>query len=320
MADQAVATRLERGSGQGTAEIGLMHPDEAQTGRGGVVAQPAQRQLVGGREHDEGVGGGVPLCDEIGMRQCVVERCVADLADLDSRRKIATGHQVEAGTGSLAVRHAVSIPERVVGRGDAPHVAGLTFVLWQAGPVTPAEPVDAPERRRTPRVCIVHLTAAVFRALADGDLAAANAASPVPLPPYFAGPEWAGVWRMRRGQVEQDPASAGWVTGAIWDVRQRVAVGRAGYHGPPDPVGMVEIGYAVDPAYRRRGYARAALEILLERAAREPLVRTVRVTIAPDNVASYRLVSQYGFAEAGEQWDDEDGLEIIYEVGADGLR
>ena len=79
---------------------------------------------------------------------------------------------------------------------------------------------------------------------------------------------------------------------------------------------MVEIGYAVDPAYRRRGYARAALEALLHRAAHEPQVRTVRVTISPDNVASYQLTSQYGFTEVGEQWDDEDGLEIIYEIDA----
>ncbi|MGD0246728.1 MAG: GNAT family N-acetyltransferase, partial [Streptosporangiaceae bacterium] len=54
----------------------------------------------------------------------------------------------------------------------------------------------------------------------------------------------------------------------------------------------------------------------LQRAAREPRVRTVRATISPDNVASYQLVSQYGFTETGEQWDDEDGLEIIYEVDA----
>jgi hypothetical protein len=40
------------------------------------------------------------------------------------------------------------------------------------------------------------------------------------------------------------------------------------------------------------------------------------VTISPDNVASYQLASQYGFAEVGQQWDDEDGIEIIYEVGA----
>jgi RimJ/RimL family protein N-acetyltransferase len=182
--------------------------------------------------------------------------------------------------------------------------------------VKPDEQVDPPERRSTQHVRIVHLTAPVFRALADGDLAAANALSPVRLSAYFAGPEWRGVWEMRTKQVEQDAASAAWVTGVIWDDRQQVAVGRAGYHGPPDPSGIVEIGYAVDPGYRRRGYARAALEALLQRAASEPLVRTVRVTISPDNVASYQLASQYGFTEVGEQVDDEDGLEIIYEVRA----
>ena len=101
---------------------------------------------------------------------------------------------------------------------------------------------------------------------------------------------------MRSEQVEQDPASAAWVTGVIWDEQEQVAVGRAGYHGPPNDSGMVEIGYAVDPAYRRRGYARAALEALLQRAAHEPQVKVVRVTISPDNTASYALASQYGFA------------------------
>ena len=39
-----------------------------------------------------------------------------------------------------------------------------------------------------------------------------------------------------------------------------------------------------------------------------------RVSIRPDNIASYRLASQYGFVKVGEQWDDEDGLEIVYAV------
>jgi RimJ/RimL family protein N-acetyltransferase len=170
--------------------------------------------------------------------------------------------------------------------------------------------------RPTPDVRIVHLNGPTFQALADGDLAAANTASPVPLSAYFAGPDWRGVWRMRSGQVAENPASAAWVTGVIWDEQRHLAVGRAGYHGPPDEAGMVEIGYAVDPAHRRRGYARAALEALLQRAAEEPQVRTVRVTISPDNLASYELASQYGFIEVGQQWDEEDGLEIIYELAA----
>jgi RimJ/RimL family protein N-acetyltransferase len=96
----------------------------------------------------------------------------------------------------------------------------------------------------------------------------------------------------------------------------RLAVGRAGFHGPPDPSGMVEVGYAVDPVYRRLGYARAALEQMLQRAAREPSVHTVRASVRPDNEASLRLVMQYGFVEVGEQWDEEDGLEAIFEVPA----
>ena len=161
---------------------------------------------------------------------------------------------------------------------------------------------------------IVHLRGPAFAALAAGDLAAAEAVSPVPLSPYLAGPECRGVWTRRRDQVARDPADAGWVTGVIWDSEQQVAVGRAGFHARPDAAGLVEIGYAVDPAYRRRGYARAAFEALLARAAAYPQVRRVRVTISPDNLASFRLVAQYGFTEVGEQWDDEDGLEIIYEI------
>ena len=163
---------------------------------------------------------------------------------------------------------------------------------WQSYPVTSVQPADPAKQRRNRTIRIdVRIRAAaeglVFRALGDdGDLAAASLVSPVSLSAYFTTPEWTGTWRMRSEQVEQDPASAAWVTGVIWDEQQQVAVGRAGYHGPPDQSGMVEIGYAVDPAYRRRGYARAALEALLARAAREPQVRTVRVSISPDNTAS----------------------------------
>jgi RimJ/RimL family protein N-acetyltransferase len=180
--------------------------------------------------------------------------------------------------------------------------------------VNSPESAGTADRGAPPHVRIVQLTGPVFRALADGDLATANRVSPVPLSPYFADPEWRRVWRRRSEQVERSPGDALWVTGVIWDEDQQVAVGRAGYHGPPDPAGMIEIGYAVDPQYRRRGYARAALEALLQRAAREPGVRTVRVTISPENTASSQLASQYGFVDVGQQWDEEDGLEIIYEV------
>jgi RimJ/RimL family protein N-acetyltransferase len=161
-----------------------------------------------------------------------------------------------------------------------------------------------------PTVRIVQLDADTLRALAEG---VTPAAAPVPLTEHLAGPEHRALWRRRSRQVDADPAAAAWVTGVVWDPAIRTAVGRAGFHGPPDGTGMVEIGYAIDPAYRRRGYARAALAVLLDRAAREPEVTTVRVSIRPDNLGSHAVIAGFGFVPVGEQWDDEDGLETRYE-------
>ncbi|WP_307826416.1 GNAT family N-acetyltransferase [Streptomyces pactum] len=79
---------------------------------------------------------------------------------------------------------------------------------------------------------------------------------------------------------------------------------------------MVEIGYSVAPDFRRQGYARSILIELLHRAAAEPAVTTVRATIGPDNVASLATISGFGFAQVGEQWDEEDGLELVFEAPA----
>ena len=166
----------------------------------------------------------------------------------------------------------------------------------------------------TPRVEVLQLDATALRGLADGDLTTANRTSPVPLTPYLAGEECRGVWEIRAVQIVEDPDSAAWITGVVWDPDRRLAVGRAGYHGPPDGDGMVEVGYSIDPQYRRQGYARAALRALIERARHEPGVRTFRATISPDNAPSRDLVLSEGLVEVGEQWDDEDGLEIVYEL------
>lgn len=177
----------------------------------------------------------------------------------------------------------------------------------------PASPGPA----RSPRqIEILQLPPAALHALAAGDLPSAVRASGLPLTHFFVDASDSGVWRRRSRQIVEDPSCEPWITGVIWDAELRIPVGRAGYHGPPDAAGMVEIGYSVDMTHRRQGYARAALEALLDRAAREPDVVTVRATIRPDNSPSSSLVLQYGFVEVGEQWDDEDGLETIYEVAA----
>jgi ribosomal-protein-alanine N-acetyltransferase len=104
------------------------------------------------------------------------------------------------------------------------------------------------------------------------------------------------------------------VARAVVDLDSGEVVGHAGFHGPPDAAGMVEMGYSTDPDFRRRGYARAMVHELLDRANAEPRVRIVRATISPGNAASLATIAGFGFTRVGEQWDDENGLELIFEV------
>lgn len=163
-------------------------------------------------------------------------------------------------------------------------------------------------------VRIVQLPPAAIIALAAGDLASANAVSPVPLTEWMVSPSSMHTWQFRAVQARDTPEDLPWITGVLWDEEAQVAVGQSGFHAAPDVDGMVEVGYGVDPAYRRRGYARAALELAIARARAEPDVRTLRATISPDNEASLALIRQYPFVHNGEQWDEEDGLELIYEL------
>ncbi|OUC96334.1 GNAT family N-acetyltransferase [Streptosporangium minutum] len=177
--------------------------------------------------------------------------------------------------------------------------------------------------RRTPfptgpkRVRFVELSGTAMSALLDGDLRAAGETAGVPLTDYFVtdGARW--LWRFRLDQMAADPGNARWMVRQVATGPEGVVIGHAGFHGPPDEAGMVEIGYSVAPDFRRQGYARAMLIELLRRAAAEPGVRTVRATIGPDNAASLATIAGFGFVEVGEQWDEEDGLEIIFEVPAD---
>ena len=166
----------------------------------------------------------------------------------------------------------------------------------------------------TGAVRIVRLPPEAIIALAAGDLAAAKATSPVPLSAWMVSESSVRIWQYRAVQAVESPEDLPWITGVLWDDDEQVAVGQSGFHAAPDADGMVEVGYGVDPAYRRRGYARAALELAIVRAQDEPAVHTLRVTISPDNEASLALIRQYPFVPNGEQWDEEDGLELIYEL------
>jgi RimJ/RimL family protein N-acetyltransferase len=90
-----------------------------------------------------------------------------------------------------------------------------------------------------------------------------------------------------------------------------VLLGRVGCHGGPDENHEVEIGYYVSRAWRGRGVAGAIVDAFLVWLCDQG-VRRVRATVGPDNAASRRILERRCFRHVGEQWDDEDGLELVY--------
>ena len=91
-----------------------------------------------------------------------------------------------------------------------------------------------------------------------------------------------------------------------------VPVGKAGFHEVPDADGTVEVGYEIDPAYRRRGLARAALAVPADRAREAPEVTPGAGVGRPVEHLSLQLVRSRGFVAIGEEIDEEDGLEIVH--------
>ncbi|MFJ1704708.1 GNAT family N-acetyltransferase [Kitasatospora sp. NPDC088346] len=168
----------------------------------------------------------------------------------------------------------------------------------------------------SPRIAFTLLPAPAMAALLDGDLAGAGDLVGLRLTDFFLTDRARWLWRYRLDQLAERPQDAPWLARAAVAQPRGEVVGYAGFHGGPDEDGMVEVGYSVAPEFRRRGYARAMLAELLRLAAADPAVRTVRATIGPDNVASLATVRGFGFTAAGEQWDEVDGLELIFEVPA----
>ena len=81
-----------------------------------------------------------------------------------------------------------------------------------------------------------------------------------------------------------------------------VAVGGAGFFGPPDPDGVLRCGYGVAAPLRGRGLATEAVRALLAHARADPRAREVRAEALADNVASHRVLEKTGFGRVEATW------------------
>ena len=75
-------------------------------------------------------------------------------------------------------------------------------------------------------------------------------------------------------------------------------IGDLCFKGPPVQ-GEVEIGYGIDEAYRRRGYAAEAVEAAVDWAFSQEGVYFVMAETEPGNIASQDLLKKLKFISAG---------------------
>ena len=83
------------------------------------------------------------------------------------------------------------------------------------------------------------------------------------------------------------------------DGRRDSLVASAGYMGPPEDDGSVEIGYSVVPAARRRGYATELVEFLAARAFKFHPVQAVTAHTLESNATSAGVLLRCGFMRVG---------------------
>ncbi len=94
----------------------------------------------------------------------------------------------------------------------------------------------------------------------------------------------------------------------------RDLIAAAGFFGPPDEGGTVEIGFSVVEAWRHRGIATEIVGGLLEHAAAQPGVLRVIARSRGDNRPSHGVLLRNGFREV--ETGDPELRRFEREVGA----
>ena len=119
-------------------------------------------------------------------------------------------------------------------------------------------------------------------------------------------------WRVP--QVKVDPSVNKWFV--RWIVLKETAevIGSTSFHGVPDADGMIEIGLGIEEPFQNKGYAKESLKGMWSWVSQFPQVKTLRYTVSPDNLPSIAVINYFGFEYKGQQIDEEDGPENIYEM------
>jgi RimJ/RimL family protein N-acetyltransferase len=119
-------------------------------------------------------------------------------------------------------------------------------------------------------------------------------------------------WRVP--QVKVEPALNKWFVRFIVLKATGEAIGSTSFHSAPDSAGMIEIGIGIEEKFWGNGFATESLLGMWRWVVVQYGVKVLRYTVSPTNVASVKIIQKFGFHHQGQQMDEIDGPEDIYEM------
>jgi RimJ/RimL family protein N-acetyltransferase len=123
--------------------------------------------------------------------------------------------------------------------------------------------------------------------------------------------------KYRITQVLENPDSAKYLLRVAVLKKDSMIIATAGFHSLPNENGIIEIGFGVDSKFQNLGYGQEILHGMWGWVVNDPKVKTLRYTVSPNNLASVHIIKKLGFNLIGQQIDEEDGPEDIYELSVE---
>lgn len=165
----------------------------------------------------------------------------------------------------------------------------------------------------TERLDLQPISLPFVEAIMAGDRSAAEAICGAPLPAAWPGPALvASAFVYSIDAMRADPAVRLWGDTLLIARDPRRVVGSVIFHGRPAD-GIAEVGYGVDDADQRRGFASEGTRACVEWALAEPGITAVQATTFPWHRASLRVIERLGMQPCGQREHPFLGELLIFE-------
>lgn len=88
---------------------------------------------------------------------------------------------------------------------------------------------------------------------------------------------------------------SGFESWMVIEKTSKTLIGDVGFKGRPAPGGMIDLGYGIINAARRKGYANEAAESMIKWAFKQPEVKMITARCHDENDASTKTLESLGF-------------------------